>query len=78
MIIDNPEEISMYQVKPNFNLGKRSVASSQPSFYDYVIITADSLVDAFDAFLEWKTRKGYVVGVVTIEDCNTSYLPGHI
>jgi hypothetical protein len=71
-IIDNPEDIQKYGKRPSTNFRKTSV-NSTISFYDYVIITESDLVSYFDDFVEWKTRKGINIGVVTIESIYANY-----
>ena len=75
-LIDNPEDISGYQYIPpeNGGLGKpNSVQSGPLPAYEYVIITRDSLKDAFEPFIEWKTRKGLDIGVVAVEEILSTY-----
>ena len=48
-------------------------------FYEYVIITVDTLANAFDRFIQWKRAKGYNVGVVNISNIlNNVYLTGDL
>ena len=75
-LIDNPEDIPVYQNVPpeGRGLGKPSSIQSGPlPAYEYVIITRDSIKDAFEPFLEWKKRKGLDIGVVTVEEILSTY-----
>ncbi len=46
-------------------------------YYEYTIITHDTLSSAFETFASWKRAKGYEVGIVNIGDIlNNQYLPG--
>jgi hypothetical protein len=41
--------------------------------YDYLLITAEEFTAAFQPLVDWKTRKGVRVKVVTIEEINLDY-----
>ncbi|MFA6619081.1 MAG: C25 family cysteine peptidase [Candidatus Neomarinimicrobiota bacterium] len=71
-LVDNPEDITLYEEKPMLRFGK-ATATSTLSYYDYVIITGDDYVSSFDDFVEWKTRKGCDIGIVTIQDIYSNY-----
>ena len=46
-------------------------------YYEYTIITHDTLSSAFETFASWKRAKGYEVGIVNIGDIlNNQYLSG--
>jgi len=71
-IVDNPQDIPMYQVRPP--LGKAGAIQSGPvPFYEYVIITSNALKSSFDPFISWKRRKGLDIGVVTTEEILANY-----
>ncbi len=76
MTVDNDEDIPIYQVKPNISLQKSLADSADLKYYDYVIITTDSLISAFDEFVEWKMRKGMNIGVVDIDSIISAYPDG--
>lgn len=40
---------------------------------EYLIITCDSLVDAFQPLADWKTQKGVKAEIVTVEDIYSTY-----
>ncbi len=71
-LVDNPEDITLYEEKPMTRFGKAAVASTL-SYYDYVIVTGEDYISSFDEFVEWKTRKGWDIGIVTIEDIYSNY-----
>ncbi len=71
-MVDNPEDISKYQIKPTGN-GTLYKIETQPAFYKYVIITSNALKSSFDKFVECKKRKGIYIGVVTKEDIFSNY-----
>ncbi|MFZ2322343.1 MAG: C25 family cysteine peptidase [Ignavibacteriaceae bacterium] len=71
-MVANTDDILTYQVQPS--LSKESgIQNDQPPFYEYVIITADTLTSSFDRFIEWKERKGIDIGVVTVEEISSEY-----
>jgi hypothetical protein len=76
MVVDNDEDIMLYQEKPGKYLSKTSADSADIEYYDYVIITKDSLISAFDDFVEWKKRKGIDIGVVDVDSIISAYPNG--
>ncbi len=71
-IVENSEDIDQYQIKPLSPLDKKN--NLTPSFdYEYIIITANSLIQTFDNFIEWKKRKGINIGITSIESVLNSY-----
>lgn len=67
-------------ISEEMSIGNRNVQTDIGlPFYEYVIITPDSLANAFDRFIQWKRAKGYNVGVVSISDIlNNTYLTGDL
>lgn len=67
-IVDNPESVDDYDTrvmkKDNF-ANTTSMYSCMP---EYIIITADSLVESFEPFIEWKRKKGIYAIVESVED----------
>ncbi|MBD3232092.1 MAG: T9SS type A sorting domain-containing protein [candidate division Zixibacteria bacterium] len=41
--------------------------------YEYVVITDESLAEAYEDLVEWKKRKGLNAGVVTLQDIESNY-----
>lgn len=79
-LIDNPEDIIKYQVKPRLiklshSPPERNVMDVKETlpFYEYAIITTDELKAGFEEFINWKRRKGLSTGVVTIDQIKRSY-----
>lgn len=83
-VVDNPEDISLYQKKANLisaSVGNSNIINSQSSllttttlpFYEYVIITPSAFSSAFNNFVTWKRRKGVNIGVVTTEQIYANY-----
>jgi hypothetical protein len=62
-VIDNPEVVETY--------GTSAPTLSQP--YDYVIITTDSFVSAFQPLADWKNQRGVNTTIVTVEDIYANY-----
>jgi parallel beta-helix repeat protein len=75
-IIDNPEDISSYQIKASQIPQKTVAVKSVVPFYKYVIITTSALKSSFNKFVEWKKRKGVDIGIVTIEEILANYVSG--
>lgn len=76
MAVDNDEDISLYQVKPNQYLSKTLADSADLKYYDYIIITKDSLISAFDDLVEWKKRKGIDIGIIDVDSIISAYPNG--
>ena len=73
-IVYNKNEIDFYyQEHPH--LDKASSITSVP-YYEYVIITSTALSSSFDKFINWKTRKGLDIGVVTTSQIYSNYSYG--
>ncbi len=70
-LIDNPQDM--------FTLSNLSLNKTTPSkahnlpYYEYVIITDNTLITAFTDFINWKKRKGIDIGVVTTTDIYNEY-----
>lgn len=62
--IENKAEIGSYVKSKNSSIRTKSM--SLPA-YEYVVITADSLIESFDPLINWKQQKGINAGVVSIE-----------
>jgi hypothetical protein len=58
-MVMNPQDVTL-QSTPN-----PQPAGVDPGDYDYVIITQDSWVDAFQPLKDWKTKKGVPANIVT-------------
>ncbi|MCF8242871.1 MAG: hypothetical protein K9J16_15940 [Melioribacteraceae bacterium] len=77
-IVGNKQDIKQYQIKPkshNF-YHNNSELLNRPDpvkFYEYVIITSNSLKPYFDDFVAWKKRKGIDIGVVTTSTIYENY-----
>lgn len=72
-IVVNGDEMQALYEKPivNYrNTFSRDIRSGNDPF-DYLIITRDSLKDAFQKLADWKTRKGVPTKVITMEHIDT-------
>lgn len=73
-IVENPQDISLYQVKPmQFSSFGKTNSIATVNFYEYVVITTNALKNSFDKLVEWKKRKGIDIGVVTTEEIYADY-----
>ncbi len=79
-LVDNPQDIPAYHTSPTMI---SQVMNNGPiPFYEYVIITKNDFIPAFDEFIEWKKQKGINIGAVSIEQIAENYdgdmiFPGH-
>jgi len=75
-IVDNAHDILSYSYKP-FTRDNLPQGKSNPSYPPYIVITADSLMDAFRPLIHWITKKGIQAEVVSIDTIlkNYSYDP---
>ena len=58
-------------------MGKVNAVQTVPA-YEYVIVTTDSLVPYFETFMNWKSRKGLDIGIVTKEEIYDYYTSGDL
>ncbi|MBN1694076.1 hypothetical protein JW879_01590 [candidate division WOR-3 bacterium] len=74
-IIDNKEDIPPYSYKPfNGNYTAQGESALRQIYCTpYIVITADSLKDAFQPLVHWITRKGIRATVVSVEDILAFY-----
>ncbi len=77
-IVDNKDDIIKYQKKPilteKFNLKENQLKKANSfNFYEYVIITTNSLKSYFNDFIWQKQSKGIDIGVVTVSEINNEY-----
>ena len=71
-MVENSQDVNNYRDTLLFNNRIEQGQKAIP-FYQYVIITDQSLVSAFSDFVEWKTRKGINIGVVTTQQIYNNY-----
>lgn len=78
-MVDNSEDIPAYGCGPQI-LGKGGGGGipepEEPPFYEYVIVTHDSLKNYFDTYKSWMYRKGLDCGVVTLSEIYDFYVKG--
>jgi len=78
--VSNPDDVNRFTDQKNLVPSKsKSKSKSAISPYDdvkYVIITNESLKDAFLPLADWKTKKGVPAQIVTVSGINASY-PGN-
>lgn len=80
-MVDNPEDVDNYDTKvknivrgKNIDAGKNSFNTAlMPFAPEYILITADSLVESFEPFVEWKRKKGIYTVIQTVEDIALNY-----
>jgi hypothetical protein len=82
-LVANPEAVTGQGVKetiPRLRSGQEVkpleitfLPSIEGDFVDYIIITIETLKDTFQMFADWKTKKGVVTQVRTIEWISTNY-----
>ena len=61
-------------IQQNFSgLRSQGIAVLDENVPDYIIITCDSLKQAFQPLIEWKTKKGIFTIVMSVEEINVNY-----
>ncbi len=70
--VDNPDDIGRYS-SPKTMIDEILSSGPLPS-YEYVIVAPSYFEEAFEDFIDWKTKKGIDIGVVHIEDVLNTYL----
>ncbi len=65
--IENPQLLRRFQEMPNDNL------KDPLTRLDYVIITSESLREAFEPLIDWKRSKGLFSKIITLEQINQNY-----
>jgi hypothetical protein len=68
-LVVNPDDV-VVQTAPGQGGGQRGVS---PGDYDYVIITTDNWVTAFQPLADWKTKKGVPANIVTLTWIYSTY-----
>jgi len=66
-MVINPEEVTLQKTQGFQPIG------IQPGNYDYVIITKNDWVSAFQPLADWKTQKGIPANIVTTESIYANY-----
>lgn len=74
-MVDNPEVISSFRIPVTIVDVLRNTATDLP-VYEYVVVAPRNLVGALHDFVVWKNQKGYLAGVVAIEDILMAYPNG--
>ena len=79
-IVDNKEEVPPYSYKPSIQNHTVSGTSNlrQIKCTPYIVITADSLKDAFEPLVHWITRKGIRASVIPVDTILAYYSGDHI
>ena len=65
--LDNPEDLDI--LYPRYK-SKQETERAGP---EYLIVTTKDLKDSFKPLLEWKIRKGFKAGIITLEEIYTTY-----
>jgi hypothetical protein len=74
-IIDNKQDIPAYSYKSyteNYTTPGKSTLR-KVNYSPYIVITADSLMDAFQPLIYWITRKGIKATVISVDTILTNY-----
>lgn len=69
-IVINKDEMAKMYPEPKGEMTRTGFAPDDD--FDYLIITRDSLKDAFQKLADWKTRKGVPTRILTIEQIDTT------
>jgi hypothetical protein len=78
-IVDNNWDIPGYCWEPAVVENTSALKSKgRGTNYEYVVITADSLVDAFNPFIEWLTKKGISAYTKSVSEIVSEYPGGDI
>ena len=72
-LVDNPNDITVNQHIPNLVQNTTSTLDTFPAFYQFVIVTTNTLKPYFNDFVDWKRKKGFNIGVVTTDDIFINY-----
>ncbi len=75
-IVVNPQDIDDFafpSAGPRRQPALLSAGQLESGYFEYVLITADSLVSSFEPLLEWKTQKGVPAKCVTREWIEANY-----
>jgi len=73
-LVDNKDDIDKFSINSSTSEPIVSTRGAQNGLgYEYVIITNEALVPAFERFANWKRRKGMTVGIITIEYIKAQY-----
>jgi len=67
-LVDNPETLEEYSNITDIESGMPPVSGLLDAYYDYVIITNNTLKPAFQRLADWKNSKGVNSTIVTVED----------
>ena len=81
-LVDNPIAISSYKSTAKSLITTTSVSEAAylvPTLYfEYVIITTNTCKPYFNDFVNWKRKKGYDIGVVTVDEIYSNYPNGDL
>jgi len=65
-LLYNSEELPLYRFSPKY----KTHSSEQPS---YLLITSEELKSSFYPLIEWKTKKGLIATIVTLDSIENCY-----
>lgn len=70
-IIINKDDMAKMYPEPKREMTRTGLAPEDE--FDYLIITRDSLKDAFQKLADWKTRRGVPTRIITMEHIDTTF-----
>lgn len=65
-LVVNPNQVETFAPAAILNAPPYGIMNAY-TYYEYVIVTAEELIPAFDIFIAWKRQKGYNVHIEAIE-----------
>jgi hypothetical protein len=68
-MVSNPRDVSSFAT----DLAPAAPTALPPAYFEYVIVTQDSLVASFAPLVEWKTQKGVPATCVTLQYIQANY-----
>ena len=71
MVINNYEIDSLYNKKKT--LDNKSYEDRSSQMYEYIIVTNEALKPTFQKLADWKTQKGVLTKILTVEEISSDY-----
>ena len=71
MVINNYEIDSLYNKKKT--LDNKSYEDRSSQMYEYIIVTNEALKPTFQKLADWKTQKGVLTKILTVEEISSGY-----
>lgn len=67
-VVENPNQVEAFQPTSLGPIDGGIIYPPTLEAYEYTVITTRELKDAFAELIDWKKQKGYIAGVVCVED----------